>query len=224
LATLLTRRVAWSEQPNGYSVELDPAKCAALGVCGGFVANGEGLAVTVDGQPLGKNILSGQLSSEPVLSTRGTAFGVGPAVGSNGFLLNTGSPNSRSFTVLARVRTAATGLFGRGGTTLPIWRNAGAFDMRINGSDYTGAGTWTASQWYDIEIVGSSTACQLYVDGVLTISGAAATAGAISAQMQFGADSSGGGGGAIAGQYYLWASRPLSAEDRRSIRDNPWLE
>lgn len=144
----------------------------------------------------------------------------------------TGSPSSRSFTFLSRVRVnvapTVPGVVLRtnavgSGTTIPLWRNGTNFDMRVFGTDYTAAGTWNLGQWYDVDIVGTSSDCVLRVDGAVVINGAVAASGTLEDNCGFGAVA--GGGSAtddLDFQYVLWSRIPLSDGQRLSLRLNPW--
>lgn len=153
---------------------------------------------------------------------------------------STGSPNSQSFTFVARVRAnlapTAPGVIARSGTsatsfsgnTIPLWRATTSFDMRVNGTDYTAAGTWNLEQWYDIAIIGSAAACQLWVgtpesEAQLVINGAAATSGTI--ESFFGIGDVSGGSMAANGLdilHILWANRPWGVGQLLEFNHNPW--
>jgi hypothetical protein len=95
--------------------------------------------------------------------------------------------------------------------------------MRVNGTDYTNAGTFSTDTWYDLDIISSSASCVLQVDGVDVISGSAASAGTIQPLVGFGGVT--GGGGVSTGQldieYMLISNRVLSPGQRLSLRLNP---
>lgn len=89
------------------------------------------------------------------------------------------SDNTRSLSMLW------VGLHSGGSTPITIrdnssssgnilfWRNAGQWDLRIGGTDYTAAGTFTTNQVYVAAVSCSATAAKTFVDGLLVINGAA---------------------------------------------------
>ena len=142
-----------------------------------------------------------------------------------------GEPSAQSFTFLSRFRINAaltgpivrTGTTTADGTTIPVWRNSGTWDMRVNGTDYTNAGTFSTDTWYDLDIISSSASCVLQVDGVDVISGSAASAGTIQPLVGFGGVTGGGivSTGQLDIEYMLISNRVLSPGQRLSLRLNP---
>jgi hypothetical protein len=213
----------------------DRAALARLGIVGGFITGGytpgglrspnaiTGAPPTFTGVSVGAEFVGFEASPSPF----GSAGSFYRDAATTRIVYPTGSPNARSFSLLARIKATAGSIYCRSasdgtGTTLPLWRNGG-FDMRINGTDYTAAGTWNLGQWYDIEIVGESGACQLFVDGALVINGGAAAAGTLDSTLAFGAVSGATlSTGELIASYILWANRPLSRTERAEFRRNPW--
>ena len=146
----------------------------------------------------------------------------------------TGQPSSQSLTMLARVRLNAapvspgvvmrSGNLSAGGTTIPLWRNGTVFDMRVAGRDYTGAGTWTLGQWYDIAIITTPTSGVMIVNGVQTLSGSAPALNTIEPTLGFGDVSGGGlGTGALDISFFIVCNRSLSVRETNEFFENPWV-
>jgi len=228
----------WERQPQSVA-EYDAQVVRQYGIVGGALADGSG--------QLMRNAVS---AAPPILENTGRLQSVYDAQevaasviagggASETVFFDTGAPHSQSFTFLARVKYitattgAAAGVALRGnattnvvpsGTSIWLWRTAApAFDMRIAGTDYAAAGTWNLDQWYDIEIVGDASGCTLYVDGVAVISGAAAASATLPRYAGIGDTTSGvASDDFMRVKYLLWANRPLTVDERRSIRANPY--
>lgn len=214
----------WGGQPQEIAeIGSDLTALRRFGVVGGFVAGGAWPPSSVFGRPwanVGEQALPVPVVAPFGLGARVTDAGVGRY-----FTTPTGSFSTRSFSFLTRVRGSELGVTMRllpagTGTSIFIWRNGTTFDMRINGTDYVGAGTFNLNQWYDIEIVGDADSCSLSVDGVLTISGAAAAAGTINGDVYF--CDIGTTGQTNDFGYTLFCDRALSAAERIELRNNPW--
>lgn len=221
----------WDSQPQE-AAEYDQTALAAFGICGGFIVGGGGNSTpdSITGQPVVYSVGSGEyVRFDPSI----THYGVGALYVDDdaGRLLTyrLGAVNSRDFTFMARVRAAsATALFARSGdtgtgTTIPLWKNSGVFDMRINGTDYAGAGIWESDVWYDIEIVGTATSCVLSVNGATVINGGAAAAGNLPDNFAVG-DVTGASvnAGGFEFIYCLWSDHALDGAQRAEIRGRPW--
>lgn len=210
----------WAQPPQecaSYSND----SLSAFGIVGGFVAHGGvPLPPCVDGRPPDARVSFGSFKPGVVLTEKGPVCRL---ESNTAYSIRTGSPSSRSFTLLARVRVRADGVFGRdsAGGTLPIWRSSGGWRMRIAGTNYSTAGAFAQEQWYDVAIVGTTSTCQLYVGDALVINGGAANSAVIGPLMDIGSDAAGGGGGALDVGYYLLSNRPLDVAARSSIRTSP---
>ena len=95
--------------------------------------------------------------------------------------------------------------------------------MRVNGTDYTAAGTWSNGRWYDIAVISSAASCLLVVDGNVVINGSAASAGTIEAWLAYG-DALGGSttSGDLLAQYGLWFREALALPYVQALQRNPW--
>lgn len=65
------------------------------------------------------------------------------------------------------------------GGTILFWRNSG-WDLRVSGTDYTGAGTFNTGILYAAAIATSATTAIVYVDGLLVVNGGAPGGGGLS--------------------------------------------
>jgi hypothetical protein len=133
--------------------------------------------------------------------------------------------STRFFTMSCRlqVNTApgSAGVIARAGASnILLWMNAGKFDMRVGGTDYTETGTFATGRIYNICIIGDASSCRLYVDGVLVINGGVAGLDSLS-DFVFG-DDGGGGGGVFQYQHVLFWNRPLGIPEIKSLSANPW--
>jgi hypothetical protein len=83
-----------------------------------------------------------------------------------------------SFTMVWIGQVPADGIVVRDGTvtggSIPIWRNAGTFDVRQAGADLTNSGTWLADKDQVIVLTVAGTEVKLYANGSLTVSGSIA--------------------------------------------------
>ena len=226
---VIPRREIWTQQPS-LLCDVDPTN--QFGINAGFISTANSKQRNIFGGDLLSEVSTGTFS--PVVTDQGVvsrwaevSAGLGRLI-----LVKTGSPNSRNFTFLTRVRynTTVPTIVARSGSTgatnnlIPLWRNAGAFDMRVGGTDYAAAGTFAAGQFYDIAISSSPTGCVLEVDGATVINGAVAASATIDADLAFG-DASGGAaltGGEFDIVYALFSPRSLSKAEINRFRSNPW--
>ena len=224
---MLLQRHIWQQAPP-HGAPYDPKQLQRFGVVGGFVPSVAGSPQLVGGLTFNNVLVQAPFQSVP--APFGTATRVVDAGGSRFYeFSNTRELNPRNFTFLARVKlgpTVTTALIMRllpfgSGNTIPLWRNGGQFDMRVNGTDYTGAGTWSLDRWYDVEIVGTQGSCILYVDGLPVISGGAASATGSIGKSFFFMDFEPTGAQTEYG-YVLFCDRALQDAERRSLRARPW--
>lgn len=226
---LIPRREIWTQQPS-LLCDVDPSN--QFGINAGFISTANSKQRNIFGGNLLSEVLSGTFS--PVVTDQGVVSrwaemlpGFGRMV-----LVKTGSPNSRNFTFLTRVRynttvptiVARSGTLGDTNNLIPLWRNAGAFDMRVGGTDYVADGTFAVGQFYDIAISSSSAGCVMYVNGSAVINGGVAASATIDADLAIG-DVAGGNNlsdGAFDIVYALFSPRPLSKADVNRFRANPW--
>lgn len=141
--------------------------------------------------------------------------------------------STRAFTFFCRIKLyqqpASSGVvarYGASGTFIPLWRTSGgAWDMRVGGTDYTATGTWNLNQWYSVAIVGTASACRLYVDGSLVIDGGVATSSTTGALMSLGDVAGGGMGAGVSIQIasFLTFDRAWTERQVRDISENPSL-
>lgn len=211
------------QEPTAYS----PSALSEFGVVGGFVVD-TGYEPRLTNGAAFTNILVQAPFLPSATGNFGVATRVTDAGGGRYYTFPHGGFSSRDFTILARMRVNDVGAAGvilrtlpaGSGNTIPLWRSGTSFDMRINGTDYTAAGTFNLSRWYDIEIVGTASGCDLYVDDAVVIAGAAATAGTISSDFYF-MDMANTTGWNEYG-HLLFCNRALSPAERASLRANPW--
>lgn len=133
--------------------------------------------------------------------------------------------STRSFSILARLRTTASDGAGVGardnGSNILLWRNGTTFDMRVGGTDYTGAGTFALDTPYDYAITSGASSAKLYVDGKLLINGGVAGSGTL-ANLIVGADQQGGGSQNVEFEWLYLFDRELSALEVASVFARPW--
>ena len=167
-------------------------------------------------------------SSNALVSMRGgTGLRVNGVSGSQtrNLILPTAGISTRSFTLFARLRTTRADGAGVGardnGNNILLWRNSGAWDMRVGGLDYTQAGTYALDTVYDYAITSGPTAAKLFVNGEIIINGGAAYAGTL-ANLIIGNDPLGGGAQDVDIQVLGFYNRELSASEVRSVLANPY--
>jgi len=203
-------------------------------ICGGFISDNNNyppLNLTSNTRPYAKFARDVQTLNPVSTAYRVTGAKWFDDGGSRWLSYTTGSPNTQNFTMSARLRIInGDGPICRSdssndpltlGNTIPLWRNSG-FDMRVNGTDYSSAGTWNLSQWYDVEIVSTAAGCLLYVDGALIINGSAAGSASLEPWMTIGDTTGTYGSGDVEWIYFVLANRAWTPSERKSFRSNPF--
>lgn len=147
---------------------------------------------------------------------------------------STGTPNARNCAMLFRIRLngnpVSTGVVARcgagltaDGTTIPLWRNGTAFDMRVAGVDYTAGGTWNIGQWYDITIVCNESSARQWANSKLVVSGGAPASQTLPPRLGFGSPAGGGGPSAWFDlAYALTLNRAIDEREALEFHANPW--
>ena len=139
--------------------------------------------------------------------------------------LPTSGLSTRSFSFLARLRTTASNVAGVGardnGSNILLWRNSGAWDMRVGGTDYTQAGTYSLDKWYNYAITSGPASAKLYVDDSLLINGGVAGTGTL-ADLLVGSDPQGGGAHDVEIEWAVVANREFAAHEVRAIFAAPY--
>jgi hypothetical protein len=139
-----------------------------------------------------------------------------------------GDESSQSITVIwSGVLTSNNGVLVRdytsGGGFIPIWNNAGTYDVRLGGTDYTGAGSWAANTQQTIVVTGSAAGVRLFANGQNLISSSTAPASAtpLSRWVLY---RNGSSTSYVAGETNLLAilSSPLKAAVAQQLSVNPW--
>ena len=223
-------------QPQGRRV-IDPSRVAQLGVSGGYFFDTNSPESGLLGELLEPGI--GAFNEFVGFRPEAAAFGVVGRYWKDVELTrvintSTGTPNSRNFSMLFRIRLNAapttpgvvarcgTGL-AADGTTIPLWRNGGAFDMRVAGSDYAQGGTWNIDEWYDITIVCTATSARQWANSRLVVSGGAPANATLPPRLGFGSVAGGGGAsGWFDMEYALTLNRALDEHEALEFHANPW--
>jgi hypothetical protein len=166
---------------------------------------GTSIAETVT--PRGRGLANGNETSYwtlPVLTEL-------PSLGS---FLWVGAQNGGTSTIVLRDSTSSSG-------TIPIWRNSG-FDMRLGGTDYTGAGTFNAGPVYSVLVTAGASAGRLYVDGALVINGSTPGATGLTSPWCIHQNGNSGQGGLSTSLLLAIWDRELTQKEALSVSLNPW--
>lgn len=133
--------------------------------------------------------------------------------------------STRSFTIAGRIKTLASNGVGVGirdnGSNIVLWRNGTTFDMRLGGTDYTGAGTYALDTIYDYAITSGASAARLFVNGNIIINGGVAGSGTL-ANLLVGSDPQGGGAHNLEFEWFGIWNRELTQSEIRSVAVQPY--
>lgn len=236
--SLIQLRRPWTEQPQF----ADPDPNNRFGIVGGLLHTASEFparSFADDRQvtPSAGTLNSATVGMRPVPTPYGLAGRMyDDAVSARWVYWSQPALNSKNFTFLVRLNVrrslssyqlvACRAGTAADGTTIPLWiTSSGTWDMRLNGTDYTAAGTASQNVWYDVEIVSSAAGATLYVNGSAVITGGAATAGTLPTVFSFGGcagTTNPLGADAIDLSYCLFANRALSVGELSEVRGNPW--
>ena len=223
-------------QPQGRRI-LAQDKLVEMGFCGGFMFQPEYPAAELLGGELtpsaGGFLEVVGLTPEPDLTGVVGRYWKADSV-SRVLSARTGAPSSRAFTMLFRIRLnlapAISGVVARcsnslkaDGTTIPLWRNGGLFDLRIAGTDYQASGAWNLEQWYEIAVTSGAAGATVIANRQEVLSGAPPASQALPDYIGFG-DPAGGGGtsGWFDVDYALICNRALDRREAQEFFDAPY--
>lgn len=109
------------------------------------------------------------------------------------------------------------------GTTIPLWRNGGGFDVRIAGTDYPNAGAWALGEWYEITLVSGAGGISMWANGQIVLSGSMPANASLPQYLGFGRPEGGGGGADWFDiEYAIICSRALESRAAQDFHENPY--
>lgn len=168
---------------------------------------------------------SGSFAKTPV--TKGLGLLFGDAAGATYLTAAVLSESAVSMTMVWAGRIPATGTsivirdFSLGGGTILVWASSGAYNVRIGGTTYTAAGSFTIDVDHTIVLTVSASAVKLWADGVLLISGGS-FGGTIASPWVL--HRNGNNTQGIAATSEVWAifAKPFPDALAQDVSANPW--